>query len=91
MSMGYKEVKEWLDKMIMIRTAAKIYEKLNNEVEAIIVSGSDGIHIYKGIEAVSKVMGVYLDSRERSDGETEYFFNYCGHEFFQLGSSGKVM
>lgn len=89
--MGYKEIKEWLDRLIMVRTAAKISEKFNHEVEAILVSGNDGIHIYKGIEAISKVMGVYLDSRERTDGETEYFFNYCGHEFFQLGSSDNVM
>lgn len=86
--MEYQEIKDWLDRLILLNGAAKGYEDLTTSIQAIM--SRVGIQLYKGIEIVADVMGLQLDSRKRSDGEIEYFFIYSGVEFFQLGRSDEV-
>lgn len=89
--MEYQEIKDWLDRIIFIQAAAVSCEDFNSSIQAIISqTNKKRIQLYIGIEIVADVMGIQLDSRERTDGMTEYFFTYSGFKFFQLGNSDKV-
>lgn len=81
--MEYQEVKDWLDNLICVQNEAKRIEKFNSNIEAIMVS-TPNIQIYTGIEIIADIMGLKLESRERTDGDKELYFNYSKTRFFQL-------
>lgn len=88
--MEYQEIKDWLDRIVIMQTAAASYEDFNSSIQAVLLTNKKRIQLYVGIEIVADVMGLQLDSMDRTDGLTEYFFTYSGFKFFQLGSSDKV-
>jgi hypothetical protein len=82
--MGFKNVKEWLDKLVDNQNELRNLKYCNSQIE--LCGPTDTIHIFRGIEKIADAVGVELqmicdDSREYP---YRYFFRYRGWEVTQI-------
>lgn len=84
MSMGFDEIKEWLDRKIAIKKEDIASDELCSNIST--VGTSEYIQMYQGIEIVADVMGLPLNVAEFA-GDTVYSFVYDGVKFIQFNRS----
>lgn len=84
MSMGYEEIKQWLDNIVDAICRLNSLRRYNSDISG--GAKEDSYLISKGIDVVADVMGLYLryeDVKESALGFTKWRrFSYKGITFY---------